>query len=120
VRLLLDACTFLWIAAGSTELSKRAAQLFSDPPTKFFSARPPHGKSRSNIPWGGCLCRLPLPITSSACATTTEIAPLPIREEDALYLPRMPKLHRDPFDRMLVCQAIVNSLTLLTPDPLIS
>jgi PIN domain nuclease of toxin-antitoxin system len=32
---------------------------------------------------------------------------------------RLPELHRDPFDRMLICQAIMGGLMLLTPDPLI-
>jgi PIN domain nuclease of toxin-antitoxin system len=41
-------------------------------------------------------------------------------EEEVLYLPKIPKLHRDPFDRMLICQAIVNGLSIVTPDLLIS
>jgi Uncharacterized protein conserved in bacteria len=32
----------------------------------------------------------------------------------------LPELHKDPFDRMLVCQGIMAGLTLLTPDPLIA
>ena len=48
------------------------------------------------------------------------ITALPLTEEDVLYLPKIPKLHRDPFDRMLICQAIVNGFTVLTPDQLIS
>ena len=41
-------------------------------------------------------------------------------EETALHVRRLPNLHRDPFDRMLVCQAIVHGMTILTPDPLIT
>jgi PIN domain nuclease of toxin-antitoxin system len=48
------------------------------------------------------------------------IAPLPIDEESALHLSRLPALHRDPFDRILVCQAIVHGLVILTPDPLVT
>ena len=44
------------------------------------------------------------------------IEPLPLDEESTLYLRRLPGLPRDPFDRMLVCQAIVQGLILLTPD----
>jgi PIN domain nuclease of toxin-antitoxin system len=44
---------------------------------------------------------------------------LPIDEESALHVTRLPPLHRDPFDRILVSQAIVHGLVLLTPDPLI-
>lgn len=44
---------------------------------------------------------------------------LPFSEEAALMLSQLPPIHRDPFDRMLICQAIVEGLTILTPDPLI-
>jgi PIN domain nuclease of toxin-antitoxin system len=33
-----------------------------------------------------------------------------------LQLAKLPAYHRDPFDRMLVCQAIAHGLTILTPD----
>lgn len=36
-----------------------------------------------------------------------------------MYLPQLPALHRDPFDRLLACQAVMNGLTVLTPDPLL-
>ena len=44
------------------------------------------------------------------------IEPLPIDEEAALHLARLPDAHRDPFDRMLVAQALVGGFTLVTPD----
>ncbi|MBK5295074.1 MAG: type II toxin-antitoxin system VapC family toxin [Acidobacteriia bacterium] len=40
-----------------------------------------------------------------------------IDEESALHAGRLPGLHSDPFDRMLVAQAIVHGMTILTPDP---
>jgi PIN domain nuclease of toxin-antitoxin system len=45
---------------------------------------------------------------------------LAIDEESVLQTTRLPALHRDPFDRLLVCQAIVHGMTLLTPDPLVT
>lgn len=45
---------------------------------------------------------------------------LALDEESTLYLPRLPALHKDPFDRMLICQAIAGGLVILTPDPAIS
>jgi PIN domain nuclease of toxin-antitoxin system len=48
------------------------------------------------------------------------IAALAIDEESALHATRLPVLHRDPFDRLLVSQAIVHGMTILTPDPIIS
>ena len=41
----------------------------------------------------------------------------PLEEEATLYLHRLPPFHRDPFDRMLVCQAIVGGMSVVTPDP---
>jgi PIN domain nuclease of toxin-antitoxin system len=120
VKLLLDTCTFLWIAAGSTQLSRRAAQLFTDPANEVFLS----AVSAWEIAAKNSLGRLTLPgPPADYIASLRErlgIAPLPIKEEEALYLPRIPRLHRDPFDRMLVCQAIINGLALLTPDPLIA
>ena len=45
---------------------------------------------------------------------------LPIDEASVLQLHRLPPLHKDPFDRLLVCQAIEHGMTLLTPDRLIA
>jgi PIN domain nuclease of toxin-antitoxin system len=47
------------------------------------------------------------------------IALLPLSEQAALYVPNLPHHHKDPFDRLLVCQAVVDNLLILTPDPLI-
>jgi PIN domain nuclease of toxin-antitoxin system len=44
---------------------------------------------------------------------------LPIDEQAALHVAKLPRLHSDPFDRMLVSQAIVHGLTIVTPDPLV-
>jgi PIN domain nuclease of toxin-antitoxin system len=48
------------------------------------------------------------------------IESLGLDEEATLYVPRLPKLHADPFDRMLICQAIIHGLPILTPDPQIA
>jgi len=48
------------------------------------------------------------------------LLPLPLDEESALHVARLPDLHRDPFDRMLICQALVHGMVLLTPDPLVA
>ena len=70
------------------------------------------------------LGRLPLPRPPSALVPAErqrhQIQPLSLDEAAALFCARLPELHKDPFDRMLVCQAIVGGLTLLTPDPLIT
>ena len=44
---------------------------------------------------------------------------LPVDEAAVLQLPRLPRPHNDPFDRILICQAIDQGMTLVTPDRLI-
>ena len=47
------------------------------------------------------------------------IASLGVDEESVARLAGLPSLHRDPFDRLLVCQAIKHGLTILTVDPVV-
>ncbi len=47
------------------------------------------------------------------------IESLDISEAAALRLPQLPDLHKDPFDRILACQAIEHELTIVTPDSLL-
>lgn len=120
MRLLLDTCTFLWIASGSTRISRRALELFSDPANDVFLS----AVSVWEIAVKHSLGRLPLPERPLDLIPKLReahgISTLALSEEETLYLPRIPVLHRDPFDRMLICQAVVNGLAILTPDPLIT
>ena len=70
------------------------------------------------------LGKLPLPTPPEQFLSTNRtrhnIEAFPLREEATVHLPKLPALHKDPFDRMLICQAIQHELTILTPDPLIT
>jgi len=117
VKVLLDTCTFLWVVAGSPELSDAARDLHQSPDSEVYLS----AVSAWEIAVKHALGRLPLPEPPEVCIPRLRrdhgIAPLPLDEEAALHLARLPSLHRDPFDRMLVCQAIVGGMVLLTPDP---
>jgi PIN domain nuclease of toxin-antitoxin system len=120
VRLLLDTCTFLWIVTGDTSLSASAREHFSDPANEVFLS----SVSAWEIAVKFSLGKLPLPHPPSTLIPEErkrhQIQSLPLDEGVALACARLPELHRDPFDRMLVCQGIMGGLTLLTPDPLIA
>jgi PIN domain nuclease of toxin-antitoxin system len=98
VKLLLDTCTFLWLAADDPQLSPAAIKHrlgrlpLPEPPPRYVASR------RS---WLGLE-----PLDFDAAAAT----------HDAL----LPHLHRDPFDRGLVSQAILLGLSIVTPDPTIA
>ena len=119
MRILLDTCTFLWIISGDSKLSARARDLFIDPENEIYLSP----ISVWEISIKHALGRLPLPEKPEHFIPSQRkrhgIKTLPLEEEVALYLPRLPLLHNDPFDRMLICQAIVNGMAIMTPDELI-
>ena len=68
--------------------------------------------------------KLPLPEPPDQLIRTERewrgVAALAFDEESAFQVLRLPPLHRDPFDRMLISQAIAGGLAIVTPDPLIA
>jgi len=120
LRLLLDTCTFLWIVEGSARLSARARELFEDPGNEVSLS----AVSAWEVALKHAAGKLPLPAPPGQFVMHQRkahgIVALPLDEEAAAHLPRLPALHRDPFDRMLVCQAIAHGLSILTPDLQIS
>jgi PIN domain nuclease of toxin-antitoxin system len=120
VKLLLDTCSFLWIASAPAILPPHVLQQFRSPDNEVFLS----AASAWEIAIKHGLGRLPLPEAPERFVPAEReahgITALPIDEESALHLFRLPALHRDPFDRMLVSQAIVHGLTIVTPDPLVT
>jgi PIN domain nuclease of toxin-antitoxin system len=119
MKLLLDTCTFLWIALGDRALSRPAREAFVDPASEVYLS----AISSWEIALKHALGKLPLPAQPMLLVPEMRgryrIEPLPLDEPAALAVAQLPDLHRDPFDRMLICQAIMGGLTLVTPDPLI-
>ncbi len=120
MKLLLDTCTFLWIILNSPQLSNRARELFADPSNDVYLSV----VSTWEIALKYALGRLPLPDFPDRFIPVQRrrhsIESLALEEGATLHLPKVPDLHRDPFDRMLVSQALVNGLVILTPDNLIT
>lgn len=117
MRVLVDTCTFLWMADDAPELSSRARAVVTDPHNEaYLSAASPW-----EIAIKYALGKLPLPELPSQFVPTHRallaLIALPIEEEDVLALDRLPALHRDPFDRVLVCQALTHGLVIVSPDP---
>jgi PIN domain nuclease of toxin-antitoxin system len=116
MKILLDTCTFLWIVTGASKLSEAAKEGFENPENEVFLS----SVSTWEIAVKSALGRLSLPEPPAAYVPRQRrnhgIDELPLEEEASLHLIRLPPLHRDPFDRMLVCQAIVGGMVVLTPD----
>ncbi len=119
MNILLDTCTFLWIAQDAPELSATARVCFQDPGNRVYLS----SVSVWEMVVKHALGRLPLPENPDrfipAMRTGHGITSLSLEEDAALQLPRLPEHHKDPFDRMLVCQALTHGLVILTPDEMI-
>ena len=119
MRLLLDSCTFLWIVADDPHLSATARTMFRDPANETFLS----AVSAWEIAVKNSLGNMPLPEPADRYVPTFRIReliePLPLSEAMALEVVRLPMIHRDPFDRLLICQAIAEGMAILTPDQLI-
>ena len=119
MRILLDTCTFLWVITDAPELSNPARELFADRANEVYLS----AVSTWEIAIKHALGRLPLPEPPERFIPAQRkqhgVDALPLEEEAALHLGRLPNHHNDPFDRMLVCQAIIHGLAILTPDELV-
>lgn len=120
MRLLLDTCTFLWLITDDDELSGPARNLFMDPDNEVFLSAVSAWEMSVKFSLGRLAFPEPPERFVPAQRERHGIIAVGLEEQAAWYLHRLPPLHRDPFDRMLVCQAIQQELTLLTPDPLIT
>jgi PIN domain nuclease of toxin-antitoxin system len=120
MKLLLDTCTFLWALSGEPALPARVASLVQDPDNDVFLS----AASAWEIAIKYAAGKLGLPEDPArfvpAMRAERGFTALAVDEESALHIAKLPPLHGDPFDRLLVAQAIVHGLTILTPDPIVA
>jgi PIN domain nuclease of toxin-antitoxin system len=118
LKLLLDTCTFLWLAGGES-LSEAAERVVRDPSNEVLLSAASAWEIMVKYGNG----QLPLPEPPERLIPAERrlrgITALPFDEDASFHLARLPRLHRDPFDRMLICQAIAHGVPIVTPDPLI-
>jgi PIN domain nuclease of toxin-antitoxin system len=116
MRILLDTCEFLWLVAGDSKLSSKTAAIIRDPQNEVFLSV----VSFWEISLKCSLGKLPLPQPPAEFIPSQRekhfIASLPLDEAAVAELSGLPALHRDPFDRMLVCQAKAHGFTLASSD----
>src|SRR3954468_13413938 len=117
MRLLLDTHVFLWYITADAKLPATFRAAITDPANEVFLSVASVWEAVIKYDLG----KLPLPAPPAAYLPQQRdahgIAALPIDEGAMTHLARLPALHRDPFDRMLVAQALQHGLTVATVDP---
>jgi PIN domain nuclease of toxin-antitoxin system len=116
MKILLDTHIFLWFISGDTQLSTDVRDAIRDPDNEVYLSVVSVWEAIVKYQLG----KLPLPEHPETYLPKQrdlhQIASLPLDESSVIQLAKLPPLHRDPFDRMLICQALQNGLTIATVD----
>lgn len=120
MKFLLDTPIFLWFISGDARLSPASKALIIDPGNAVYLS----AASVWEVVIKHQLGKLPLPQPPAIYLPQQRqnhlISSLAIDETTLSFLPKLPALHRDPFDRILICQALQHGLTLVTVDTAIT
>jgi PIN domain nuclease of toxin-antitoxin system len=120
MKILLDTHVFLWYIAADAKLPATFRTAIQDPANDVFLSVVSVWEAVIKHQLG----KLPLPAPPADFLPQQRvahgIASLPIDEGAMLHLAALPPVHRDPFDRLLVAQALQHALTLATVDPAVS
>jgi len=115
MRLLLDTHVLVWAMAKSHLLSSRAARLIEDRANVVFVSAVSAYEIEYKRGRDPILSRLPVDLEAAVRRLGFEW--LDLNPTHAVAAGRLPRLHGDPFDRMLAAQALIENATLLTRDP---
>lgn len=115
MNLLLDANVLIWLGVGSRGLTVPATHALQTATDLYFS---PISVAAIGLKVGkGRLAVEPdLRTFIGNLVSTYGLKPLPFDEDSAYELEKLPMHHRDPFDRMLICQAIAHRIALVSAD----
>ena len=116
MRLLLDTHVWLWMIGEDERLNEPTRAALSDPEADLFlsaaavwelAIKHAAGKLKYT---GSPAVQIPIQIKRSG------VLPLPMTADHGLAAAALPMHHRDPFDRMMIAQALAEGLTLCTAD----
>jgi len=119
VRVLLDTHLLLWTVASSQRLPPEARSLIEDPGNDAFYSAASLWEIAIKITLRRKDFRVDLPLIHSALSVMG-LTELPVRSEHAIRVTELPPVHRDPFDRILVAQSLVEPMVLLTNDAVLA
>ena len=116
MRLLLDTHIFLWAITGSTRLTRATRRLMESADEVYVSAA-----SVWEIAIKAGLGKVEAdPDAVAAAIEPSGFLELPVHAAHAARVARLPPHHHDPFDRLLVAQALVEPLRLVTADSVLT
>lgn len=117
MRLLLDTHTLLWMCDCSERLSVQAASALQNPRNDLFLSVASWWEIAIKVGLGKLDLRSDWSTAIKREMRHNGVGWLSVRPEHCERIPRLPFHHRDPFDRLLVAQALCEELSIVTADP---
>ncbi len=116
MRCLLDSHALLWFLTDDPRLGVRARDVLSDPGNELWFSVASHWEICIKISLGRLHLREGWEAEMDGAMTGYGIRWMGLKPEHSLKVVRLPFHHRDPFDRLLVAQAQVEELTIVSRD----
>lgn len=117
MRVLLDTHAFLWWITEDRRLSPRAREVMTDGGNDLLLSAASGWEIAIKASLGRITLPVPIARFLSEQLQRNGIGALPVEMRHALGVHALSLLHRDPFDRLLVAQARLEKLCILTSDP---
>ncbi len=116
MNVLSDTHSFIWSFSNTKKLSQTAAQAFKNPANQIFLSVASVWEMQIKIALGKMVFNDTLENIINEQQAVNRLQILPVQLSHALYLKNLPPYHKDPFDRLLISQAIVENMTLVSAD----
>lgn len=116
MNLLLDTHALLWFALGDQQLSLAARQLIEDATNSKFVSPATYWEIAIKISIGKYALNEPYETFFDRAIRQNGFQILPIEPRHTVALTTLPYHHRDPFDRLMIAQAIIERLALVSAD----
>ena len=117
MNLLSDTHTFIWSFSNTKKLSPIVAEELKNPANQVFLSVASVWEMQIKIKLEKMIFNDTLENIINEQQTVNNIQILPVALSHALYLENLPLHHKDPFDRLLISQAIVENMNLVSADP---
>ena len=119
MNVLLDTHTLLWYYLADPQLSPRARANIEDPANQVFVSPASYWEVAIKLSIGKYTLQVPFPAFIQEAINDNGFTILSVEPQHTAELVALPFHHRDPFDRLLVAQAIVQGMSLVSADPVL-
>jgi PIN domain nuclease of toxin-antitoxin system len=116
MKLLLDTHTFIWWDSEPEKLSQRALELCRNPTNILLLSIASVWEMQIKLQLGKLSLKIPLAQMINTQQQTNQLELLSITVSHVLALNTLPNIHKDPFDRLLVAQANIENVILISHD----